>query len=444
MSFTRIHYDAYHNKIYCIENDGTERRKIEFSPKFEYYVPDPTGQSEIKDIYGNPVKLTEAEKRKDMQLVAQSIKTCETDIPMDIKFLHKKYENENLKVDMKNFQVATIDIEVESPEFPEPEDAKYPINLISVHYSKENKLYTFGNREYTGDDPTVQNFHYCADEKTMLERFIKHFRIKKVDIVTGWFLRTFDVPYIINRCKNLKIELSLSPLNVYHKKHWQGYHIDEGDNFEIPGISILDGVDIFKNFERDKQVSYSLQNIGMLVVGEGKKDYEGTINDAWEKDWNGFVEYNVQDVLLVKKIEEKKKYIELTITLCYATLIPFQRIFSSISIVEGYILKYLHNNNMVMSDHEKNKLIKKLPGAFVQASVKYHAYCMSWDAESLYPTIISMYGISPETLKLDGLYELKINNEIKIVNGNDIIQIKRNDLILNILVKNLQNDDEII
>jgi DNA polymerase elongation subunit (family B) len=401
--FTRIFYNAYKNKLYCIENNNGKRNKIEFSPEFEYYVPDNTEQSPYKDIYGNPMKLQISDTSKGMKEVASCTKCAETDIPGDVKFLQKRYKGKKLKVDIGNFQIATIDIEVESPsEFPEPEDAKYPINLISVHYSKEDKTYTFGIRPYTGD--LVQNFHYCADEKTMIERFIRHFRVKKVDILTGWFSRTFDIPYIINRCRNLKIDeekFSLSPINLYRKKHWSGYHIDESDGYEIAGISILDGVDIFKNFEREKRVSYSLQNIGMEIVSEGKKDYEGTINNAWQIDWNGFVEYNVQDVLLVKKIEEKKKYIELTITLCYQALIPFQRIFSSISLVEGYILKFLHEKNIVLLDHEKNKYTAKIPGAFVFAKTGHHKYCMSIDAESLYPFTILQFGISPETLKLN-------------------------------------------
>lgn len=402
--WTRIYYDSYKNRLYCNEYENSKRKKIDFSPKFEYYVPDPTGQSDIKDIYGNSVKLQTSETRKGMKEVASCTRCCESDISEDIKFLQKRYGNKKLKVNMDNIQIATIDIEVEcgsNDGFPKESEAKFPINLISVHYSKEDKVYTFGIRPYTGNNPIVQKYHYCADEKTMLERFIKHFRKKRVDCVTGWFLRNFDIPYIINRCNNLRIDVSLSPLNYYKKKRWTGYHIDESDGYEIPGISILDGMDLFKNFEKEKQVSYSLQNIGMLVVKEGKKDYDGTINDAWEKDWNGFVEYNVQDVLLVRKIEQEKKYIELTITLCYQALIPFQRIFSSITLVEGYFLKFLHSKNMVLPDHEKNKTVKKLPGAYVFAILGKHRYCLSYDAESLYPFTIMQWGISPESLKID-------------------------------------------
>jgi len=407
--------------MYSVDITNGKRTQVDFHPTFDYYVHDKTGQSEITDIYGNCVTPMSNETKKDMKIIADSVKCCESDIPDDVKYLQKRYQHQVLKANMSDFQIATVDIEVESPgEFPEPEDAKYPINLITVHYSKDNSLYTFGIRPYTGNDPTVKNYHYCEDEKTMIERFIKHWRTKKVDITTGWFSRTFDFPYIIKRCENLKIELSLSPINICKKKHWQGYHIEEGNNYEIAGISILDGVDLFKNYEREKRVSYSLQNIGMEVVGEGKKDYSGTINNAWQVDWNGFVEYNVQDVILVTKIEKEKKYIELTINLCYQALIPFQRVFSSISLVEGYILKYLHENKMVLPDQEKNKEVRKLPGAYVFAKVGYHKYCMSYDGESLYPFTILQLGISPETLKLnDNRYDKTPFSETKMWETKD-------------------------
>lgn len=114
MSFTRIFYDAYKNRLYCIENIDGKRSKIDFHPEFEYFVPDKSGISEIKDIYGNPVTLQTSETRQGMKSIAGAVKTCETDISEDIKFLQKRYKGQKLKADIKNFQIATVDIEVSS------------------------------------------------------------------------------------------------------------------------------------------------------------------------------------------------------------------------------------------------------------------------------------------------------------------------------------------
>ena len=401
--FKRIFYDSYHNKIYhwYVGEDGKNHKEI-VTPKFEYYVPDKTGKSEIKDIYGTPVIMKTSKSKKDMKEVATCTNTSETDIPEDVKFLHRRWRGQNLTPDLSKLNICTIDIEVEADgEFPKASEAKYPINLISVHFSKSDKVYTFGNRPYNGNSDLVKNYHYCKDEKTMMERFITFFRKQKVDIITGWYIRFFDIPYIINRCKNLNIEMSLSPVNMYlEKSTTAGYHID-GGGYTIAGISTLDAQDLYKNFVYTKRESYSLQAIGMLEVGEGKKDYEGTINNAWNEDWDGFVEYNIQDVLLVKKIEEKKKHIELTVNFCYQALIPFEKIYSSISLITGYILKYLHERNLVYPDKKKQEKYERSPGAYVMANAGFYKHVVSFDVESMYPHMIMMYNISPETIVSD-------------------------------------------
>jgi DNA polymerase elongation subunit (family B) len=401
VSFTRIFYDSYKNRLYCIENIDGKRRKLDFHPKFEYYVADKNSNSGMKDIHGNPVSPQSSDKRAGMKLMSESLKTYETDIPEDVKFLQNRYKGQDIRPDLNNFQICTIDIEVESKyEFPKPDEAKFPINLISVHYSKEDTIYTFGTKEYTGDSPLVKNYHYCPDEKTMMERFIKHFRKKNVDILTGWNIMGFDVPYIVNRCTNLGITLSLSPINIYRDRKNAGYHI-EGGGKTIAGISVLDGLELYKNFVYTKRERYSLQFIGKIECGEGKKDLDGSVNDEWERNWNNFVEYNVQDVILCLKIEEEKKHIPLAINFCYQALIPFERIFSSISLITGYMMKYMHEKNIVFPDRPYAKKEGKFPGAYVMAKPGFYKWLMSFDIASMYPHMIMQYNISPETIVMN-------------------------------------------
>ncbi|MDD5651669.1 MAG: hypothetical protein PHF86_14840, partial [Candidatus Nanoarchaeia archaeon] len=112
--YTRIYYDAYHNKLYCIEKENGKRNRVELSPKFEYYIYDKSGNSTIKDIYGNPVILHTSESKKDMDMVAHATNACETDIPMDVKFLQDRYKGKDLKVNINEFQIATLDIEIQT------------------------------------------------------------------------------------------------------------------------------------------------------------------------------------------------------------------------------------------------------------------------------------------------------------------------------------------
>ncbi len=459
MSFKRIHYDYYNNKIYhwYIDENGTTRRE-ECHPPLEYYVQDNEKKSSITDIFGNPVIKKTSEDRRNIKFLKENFQTCELNISPEIAFLQKRYGNKELTFNINDFQVCTLDIEVASGytgyskdhlisikkedktftstvydfeykvdrddylvfdeekekyvkfnkscyftnlEFPSPELAKYPINLISLHFSKQDKIYTFGLQEYTGSSDLVKNYIYCKDEKILLEKFILFFRKMKVDITTGWFSKSFDFPYIINRCKRLGIELSLSPVNEYREKSKQaGYHVD-GGGYEICGISTLDGLDLYKNFVYEKEVSYNLNDIGMKVVGEGKLQYAGSINDLWKYDWNTFVEYNIQDVILTRKIELKKRHIDLAINLCYRSLVPFEKVFSSVNLVTGSVIRHLHQNNMVLNDFPKRSKESKIPGAFCYAKSGYYKYAINFDVTSLYPHMVMMYNISLETLLKD-------------------------------------------
>lgn len=405
MKFKNVYYDYKNNKMHhwYVDDDGSNRHEI-FTPKIEYYVKDPTGTSEIYDIYGTPVCLQTTSNRFELTKLKTAMTTYESDcISEEMKFLQKRYKDVDLKVDLNDFQIGTIDIESQTEnEFKIENVADYTINLISIHLSKQNQVYTFGIYPYTGKSESVQNYYYIPDEKRMLTSFIKFFRKYKCDILVGWNVNRYDLTHIIKRCERLGIDISMSPVGRYREKSNQaGYHVD-GGGYEIFGISILDGMDLYKNFEREKRQSYSLDAIGKIEVGEGKLDYEGTINDLWKYDWNKFVEYNVQDVFLTKKINDKKRYIELTINTCYQSLVPFEKIVSSINVVTGYMTRYLHNNNMVLPDKSKDKIEReKLPGAFVMAMTGSHKYCMNFDVQSMYPNLIINYNISPETLVLN-------------------------------------------
>jgi len=400
MSFTRIFYDSKNNKIYhwYLDEDGKTRRE-EFHPEIEYYIKGKSGDENSKfDIFGNPVTLQTTKNRFNLKEIKMMGTTYEADMPEDIKFLQKRYGNQNLKVQLDHFQIATIDIEVQADgPFEGADQPIYPINLISVHFSKQDEIHTFGLHPYTGDSDLVKNYHYCADERTLIRKFILLLRKAKVSIISGWFSRLFDIPYIIKRCEILKIEESMSPIGIYREKNAQaGYHID-GGGYEIAGIAILDGLDLYKNFEREKRQSYSLNAIGMIECKEGKLEFEGSINDLWGRDWNKYVEYNIQDVLLTKKINDKKRYIELAINFCYQALVPFEKIFSSVNLVTGFMIKYLHSRNMVLPDKDPNITTGVLTGAYVMAMNGMHKWCMSFDVQSMYPHLLMRFNISPET-----------------------------------------------
>jgi len=405
MSYLSIFYDSFKNKImHRYIDEQTNRIKTEvINNKFEYYIRDKSNNSDTHDVYGNSVIKKETDYRDGIKSIMSSgIGTYETDLPQDIKFLNKRYGNKNLVADVDNFNICNIDIECSSEgSFPYPDKADYPINAITLKSSKTKQVYTFGLYEYTGNDESVKNYIWCPDETVMLEKFLAFFRKCKFHIMTGWHIIGFDVPYIINRMKKLSIDYTkLSPHGIVNKKRTY-------EEYTIAGISQLDYMKLYKRFTFSDRESYSLNFISKYELGEGKLEYEGTINNIWKTDWNKFIEYNIQDVLLVDKLDKKLRFIELAISICYESLIPFEQVFATIPMHIGYCLKFLHNKKLVMPTRIESEH-KSFPGAYVFNEPGFHKYVLSFDVQSLYPTLIRMFNVGPDTIVRDPKNENKL------------------------------------
>lgn len=423
--YKNISYDAWKNRVHLWWNENGEDKYGVMNNELRYYVDDPEGKSKIRDVYGNKVIPQIAKnifKLKENR--SYNLKMYESDIDPEVRFLHDRYERNNLKPDIAKYQICYLDIEIQvEDEFPEPSEAKFPINLITVYMSKFDAFYTFGLQPYYGKKNT--KYIHCQTETELLKRFVSFFNRCKVDILTGWNILGFDIDYIINRCKNIGLDVSLSPLKFYRrdfsprgmfkKKEKAEEPSDNGDDapeeteakkpeteefhYLIPGISILDYMMFFRDmkFQQKRFDSYSLQNIGMEVLGRGKLEYEGSLNELYKNDWDKFVDYNIEDVQLVMDLDKVKKFISLAISLAHNSLIPIEKIFSAVAVTEGQILNYFHARNMVMNDKIYTKK-EKLVGAYTKANAGFYKNGISIDAESLYPNMILHWNVSPENL----------------------------------------------
>lgn len=400
-TFKNIYYDAWKNKMHLWEYD-TETDKTElkiFDHEIEYYILDKTGKSNIKSVYGEPVVRCVTRNKKQLDELKESgEKLFESDLSEEVKFLHKRYDpDENLLVNYDKFVIANIDIEIQTEGvFPKPEEALFPINLVTIQLLRTGEIYTLGLNAYTGDklDKSV-NYIHCKSEEHLISNICKILKHKKVTSLTGWNttgeLGGFDIPYIVNRIERLKLDCSLSPLNKHIKKH-------NGD-ISIPGIADFDLLKLYKKYTYVNHPSYNLNYIGLYELNEGKLDTEGSIQDLWKRDWNLFVEYNVQDVLLVSKLEKKKKLIERAINFYTLTRTPPDKVCSTVAVAEGYIKKILVKRNLVIPDR-KETINDKIKGAFVDAVPGFYLYSINIDATSLYPSIMRQFNISPETQRL--------------------------------------------
>lgn len=400
LAFNAIHHDRRSDKIIVSETVETEDGKIKrvkrtFPVENFYYKKDPTGKSKITDIYGTPMIREVAKDKWALKELAESgAYLCESDIPATTKFLHSRYEGLNLVPKPEYYNIAYLDIELASGDSFTDEDREntiYPINLITVKFSKTGERYTFGSEPYDGLD----NYYWIPDEKKLIEEFIKVFRKNKPDILSGWFSSGFDLPYILNRAKKvLGIDEVMSPFgyDVYdeYRKEWT-----------LGGVAHLDYMLIFQDmkFHQERLPSYKLNAVCMKELGEGKLEFDGELNTLYKTDWRKYVEYNIQDVLLLEKLEKKNKFIDLAINICHKALIPFEQVFSAIAVIEGQLMSFLHAENKVLSNKNKRSHgSSDGEGGYVEAHPGFYENLVSYDYESLYPFIIKTFNVSPEKL----------------------------------------------
>lgn len=450
--FKNIYYDSYKNKIHLWEIVDGKHKYETFNHEIEYYIEDKTRKSQTTDIYGTPVVKKIAESTKSLRELRRMTKLYESDVSEEVKFLQKRYGDSEERVDPTQYNVCVIDIEVasgckfsksheikirkdnkiqlvfladfelektedyevwdeeikkwtsfqkscyfETSEFPKPELAKYPINLITLNFVNKGKIYTFGSDPYTGNSPLVQNYYHDKNEKQLLEKFVQFWRRSKVDIAVA-YNAPFDFGYILKRCENLGIDPNLlSPVNRVEYKNPK--------RIKIHGITILDYIDLYKKFSFTPQPSYKLENVAMAEIKEGKTKYEGNIFTIWQTDWNLFVEYNIQDTILVEKMDKKRKFVNLAIKLATDNLVSVDKCMTTTAIVDGFVMKALHKRNQIMPDkkgvfdfgYDEDEDEDELEGAYVEAHPGFYNWLMSFDVESLYPHMIMMYNISPET-----------------------------------------------
>lgn len=403
--FEAISYNKFSNKIDLWEICEETKRSIhkEFTPDIEYYVEDKYKKSDITDIYGTPVIRKVAKSREEITNNRNAgIKMMESDLPMEIKVLQKIYAGKQFKVDMNLLNVCFLDIEVEFDEvngYSEAKDANNKIILITMYFTKSKRLVTLGLKEYTGKAEHVGEYHWIQDEKTLIEKAIYIFKKERSKIISGWNSTGYDVTYILRRSENLGIETNFSPLNKYYLKTVTE---NEKEHLEpkIDGVSLLDYQELYKKFIFSNPGSFTLQNICSIELNEGKTNLDGLINDLDKRNWNLFVEYNCNDVLLVVKLEQKLKFLELCIILAHEALIPYQDVFSQMRLLTGVILNFLHKQNMVLPDrvHQHDE---KLPGGYVYADLGHFKEVINFDVRSFYPHIIMTFNIGNDTIVVD-------------------------------------------
>jgi DNA polymerase elongation subunit (family B) len=313
---------------------------------------------------------------------------------------------------LEKILIVTIDIEVECENgFPKPEDAIEPLLSITIknHQTKRIVVWGIGDFETTRDDVT---YIKCESEVHLLKELLVFWEKYYPDIVTGWNSEFFDIPYVCNRIKKLFGEDELKRLSPWGGvKEREVYQMGRNHQvYEIQGIAALDYFDLYRKFTYSAQESYRLDYIAKVELGEEKtgNPYE-TFREWYTKDYQSFIEYNINDVELVDKLEDKMKLIELCLTMAYEAKVNYTDVLGTVRYWDILIYNYLREKNIVIPQKIKSEKVEKYEGAYVKDPlVGMHNWVMSFDLNSLYPHLIMQYNISPETLVNGGVTQQEI------------------------------------
>ena len=321
----------------------------------------------------------------------------ESDVNPEIRVLVDNYTDS--EEPSTGHKVMIFDIEVEVTDgFPDPLKAPNKITSIAFNdpLTKQYYCYVLDPKKQVGEfkDDIVVSFD---DEYDLLNAFFQKYLEIQPTILTGWNVEFFDVTYLYNRAQQVlgsDIASSLSPINIVQ---WSDFQ----DRYKIAGVSVLDYLTLYKKYTFSERSSYRLDAIAELEVGEKKVAYEGTLNDLYENDLTTFVEYNLQDVKLIQRIDDKLDFIEIARGLAHLGHCPYEDVFMSSRYLEGAILVYLKKQNIIApnKNYNRKKLNgEKFEGAFVQEPIKgKHDWVYDLDITSMYPSCIMSLNISPET-----------------------------------------------
>jgi DNA polymerase elongation subunit (family B) len=400
----------YHGKLLVrgIDKDGSHKK---FRVSYEPSLFTPTQkESKYKTLDGRNV-----EKRK-FNSISHAKKWIEEykDVSNFEYFGNTRYQYPfiaevfpgKINWDIKQIKILTIDIECESANgFPDPGKAEEPLICITVkdHARKNIKVFGIGNFVNGRDDV---EYVKCSSEIDLVHRFTEFWCKYQPDIITGWNVKFFDIPYLMNRFTHLMGKEYLSQFSPWAvvsegstRVTAKGYN-QEQKYWDIMGVSILDYLDLYRKHTFVRRESYKLDYIGEVELGENKLDnpYD-TFQEFYSKDHQLFVEYNIQDVELVDKLEDKMKLIALHLTMAYEAKANYQDAFGQVGIWDTIIYNHLRDNNIVPPAVKESKKSDGYEGAYVKDPVTgQHPWICSFDLNSLYPHLIMQYNISPETM----------------------------------------------
>ena len=408
--------DAIHardeDRIYVVERgtDGKRHYK-EFPANYVFYYPDNKGKH--RSIYGNPVSRFSTRKRTEFEKerrIHNGKELFESDINPVFRCLSENY----LGVDAPKLHTCFFDIEVDfDPEkgFSPTSDPFNPVTAISLYLDWQDLLITLCIAPKHMSEETAweitRKYENCLLFKSEKEMFDTFFElIEDADVMTGWNSEGYDIPYMVNRVTRVMSKDDTRKFCLMGQlpkpREYERFGKSE-QTYDLVGRIHMDYLQLYKKYNYESRHSYKLDAIGEMEVGENKTQYEGTLDQLYNKDWEKFLEYNRQDTMLLVKIHNKLKFLELANQLAHENTVLLPTVMGSVAMIEMAIFNEAHERGLVVPDKKRRTEnadeTQQAAGAYVATPKRgMHEYVGAVDINSLYPSVIRALNMAGETI----------------------------------------------
>lgn len=375
-----IFRDRENNKVFHKESDEY----------FAYQVPD--GVPAKKVMPYDELEIISIPYKEKIKL--DSDVTYEGDLRITTKHAIDYYHNNKGEAPLVNSNIMFSDIEVDvgkdNKTFPQSKEALYPINLITSIYQNPRKkiCYILDN----GTEPIEKiegvEFKIFKNERNLLQAFIRDFKKYDPDYAAGWNFIGFDMEYIYNRMKRLKIPIS-SMSNF-------GEFFVDGDMYlcKLAGCVVLDQMHLYKMFTFTKMENYKLDYIANHEIKARKLELPVDFNKMYWEKLNILIQYNIRDTELLEKLEDHLAHIVLLNELRSICTCSFEGSASAFGQVDSIMVSFLKSQGLASKNADPHIAKKKYPGAFVLSPEPgIYSDAVDFDFTSLYPSIIRTYNI---------------------------------------------------
>jgi len=410
MSYVDAIHDRDSDRIFIVERQPDGKRTYnEFPANYTFFYSDPKGK--YRSIYGEPVTRFSTRKRSEFEKekrIHSNKKLYESDINPIFRCLSENY----LGCEPPKLHTCFFDIEVDfDPEkgFSPTSDPFNPVTAISMYLDWQDTLITLAIPPKHMSDETAQDLTTDLSNTILFRSEIEMFEtffelIKDADVLTGWNSEGYDIPYMVNRVTRIMSKddtrkfclLGQTPKARTYERFGK-----EETTYDLVGRIHMDYLQLYKKYNYESRHSYKLDFIGEMEIGENKTQYEGTLDQLYNKDFKKFLEYNRQDTMLLVKIHNKLKFLDLANALAHENTVLLPTVMGSVAMIEMAVMNEAHERGMMVPDKKKNISDGEMAaaGAYVAVPKKgIHEWVGAVDINSLYPSAIRTLNMAPETI----------------------------------------------